>query len=88
MHSIDVSADANAAVAGLGDNTVLIYDLDRDVPVAQLEDGHSTSVSQVYVQIWWSDQNDTSTRISCRCFPQFAPTHVASGGNDEHILLW
>lgn len=46
VHSIDVSADANVALAALGDNSVLIYDLDRDLPVVQLEDGHSTSVSQ------------------------------------------
>jgi hypothetical protein len=49
VHSIDVSADANVALAALGDNSVLIYDLDRDLPVVQLEDGHSTSVSQACV---------------------------------------
>ncbi|ELR23338.1 WD domain, G-beta repeat-containing protein, partial [Acanthamoeba castellanii str. Neff] len=49
VHSIDVSADANVALAALGDNSVLIYDLDRDLPVVQLEDGHSTSVSQANV---------------------------------------
>jgi 6-phosphogluconolactonase (cycloisomerase 2 family) len=51
VHSIDVSADANVAVAALGDNSVLVYDLDRDLPVTQLEDGHSTSVSQAYVYV-------------------------------------